>query len=168
MKSALKVAVFAVGLSTFAATTAAQANIGPYAGAMISRAEIDHTDLSSLGYKLGFQASPNLAVEARLGTGLSDDSINGRTYEIDNYVGGYAKLILPMNPQFSFYAIGGYSRAAGKIHTRTTMLSDWTEHEFSVGLGLDLHLARNMSASMEWMNLIDDLDLLSFGVNFSF
>ena len=57
MKSALKVAVFAVGLSTFAATTLAQAQIGPYGGVMISRAEIDHTDLTSLGYKLGFQAS---------------------------------------------------------------------------------------------------------------
>ena len=167
MKSALKVAVIAVGLSTFAATTA-QAHIGPYAGAMISRAEIDHTDLSTLGYKLGFQASPNLAVEARLGTGLSDDSINGWNYEIDNYVGAYAKLILPMNAQFSVYAIGGYARAEGKTYTRTSPVNAWTEHDFSAGLGLDMHLAPNMSASMEWMNLVEDVDLLSFGVSFSF
>src|SRR5690606_40810371 len=83
----------------------------------------DHTDLSSLAYKLGFTASPNLAVEARLGTGLTDDSINGTTYEIDNYVGVYTKLILPMNPQFAAYAIGGYSRVEGKTYTRTSPVS---------------------------------------------
>ena len=168
MKSALKVAVFAVGLSTFAATTLAQAQIGPYGGVMISRAEIDHTDLTSLGYKLGFQASKNLALEARLGTGLTDDSINGLTYEIDNYVGAYAKLLMPFNPQFSAYIIGGYSRAEGKIYNRVSPVHTWSEHDFSAGLGVDLHLAPNLSASMEWINLVDEVDLMSFGVNFSF
>lgn len=167
MKSALQAALLAAGLSMFA-TTAQAALIGPYAGAMISRAEIDHTDLSSLGYKLGFTASPNLAVEARLGTGLTDDSINGTTYEIDNYVGVYTKLILPMNPQFSAYAIGGYSRVEGKTYTRTSRVNNWTEHDISLGLGLDLYLAPNLGASMEWMSLADEVDLISFGVNFSF
>lgn len=167
MKSALKVAVFAVGLSTFAATTA-QAQIGPYAGAMVSRAEINHTDLTSLGYKLGFQPSQNLAVEARLGTGLTDDSISGLTYEIDNYVGVYGKLLLPLGPQFSAYVIGGYSRAEGKIYNRTSPVHVWSDHDFSAGLGLDLYLSQNVSASMEWINLVDEIDLLSFGVSFTF
>src|SRR5690606_41921080 len=108
----------------------------------------DHTDLSSLAYKLGFTASPNLAVEARLGTGLTDDSINGTTYEIDNYVGVYTKLILPMNPQFAAYAIGGYSRVEGKTYTRTSPGNNWTEHALSRGLGLDLHLAPTPGARM--------------------
>lgn len=167
MKSALKVAVFAVGLSTLAATTAAQAQVGPYAGVMISRAEVNHADLTTLGYKLGFQASQNLAVEARLGTGLFDDSMGGWTYEIDNYAGVYAKLLMPLNHQFSVYGIGGYSHAEGKVHQRHYMDS-WSESDFSVGLGLDMHLARNVSASFEWLNLVDDVDLLSFGVSFSF
>lgn len=164
---ALKVAVFAVGLSTLAATTAAQAQIGPYAGVMISRAEVNHADLTTLGYKLGFQASQNLAVEARLGTGLFDDRMAGWTYEIDNYAGAYAKLMLPLNHQFAAYAIGGYSHAEGKVH-RGNYMNSWSESDFSAGLGLDMRLAQNVSASLEWLNLVDDVDLLSFGVNFSF
>lgn len=163
MKSALKVAVFAVALSA----TVAQAHVGPYGGAMISRAEMHHADLTSLGYKLGFQASPNLAVEARLGTGLTDDSINGITYEIDNYVGAYAKLIMPLNHQVSVYGIGGYTRAEGKSYTRTAF-GTWTDHDISLGLGLDMYLAPRLSASLEWMNLVDEVDLLNFGINFSF
>src|SRR5690606_41315389 len=81
MKSAVKAAVFAVGLATLAN---AQAQMGPYVGASISRVEIDHADLTSLGYELRYPANQHFAVQARLGPGLRDDSLSHATYELDD------------------------------------------------------------------------------------
>ncbi|MGP3790327.1 outer membrane beta-barrel protein [Pseudomonas sp. B392_1p] len=165
MKTVLKAAVFAVGLATLAS---AQAQMGPYVGASISRVEIDHADLTSLGYKLGYQANQNFAVEARLGTGLFDDSVDHRTYEIDNYAGLYAKAILPLNHNFSVYGLVGYSRAELKTYTRYGMVNDWSDRDVSSGLGLDIGIERNLSINLEWINLVEDVDLLSFGINYGF
>lgn len=165
MKSVLKVAAFAIGLSTLAT---AQAQVGPYIGANLSRVEVEHANLTSIGYKLGFQTSHYLALEARLGTGLFDSSINGVTYEVDNYAGAYAKFILPLNHNFSVYAVGGYTRAELKAYTGKTILGDWSETDFSSGLGMDIAIDQRTSINMEWINLIEDVDLLSFGVNYSF
>ncbi|MNJ63351.1 outer membrane protein X [compost metagenome] len=165
MKFALKAAVFAVGLATLAS---AQARVGPYLGASLSRAEIDHADLTALGYKLGYQANQNFALEARLGTGLFDDSVDHRTYEIDNYAGLYAKAILPLNHNFSVYGLVGYSRAELKTYTRHGIVNDWSDRDVSSGLGLDITVERNLSINLEWINLVEDVDLLSFGINYGF
>ena len=175
MKHTIKFAALVLGLASVAGVHAQG-----YVGASISRVNVDVSGLSNakpsaISLKLGSQSHPNFAVEARLGAGLSDDSINGGDLKLNNYYGLYAKGILPVTNEFAAYALGGYTRGKVTLSTPTGSASD-TDGDLSYGLGVDFSLSKNTALNLEWARLFKGsvssrdykVDALSFGVNYRF
>jgi hypothetical protein len=70
---------------------------------------------TAIGALLGMSINKNFAIEARLGTSLSDDSIFGANVKIDNFAGVYAKGILPVSNVASVYGLLGYTQGKLKV-----------------------------------------------------
>ena len=125
-------------------------------------------------FRVGVPLSPYLAIEGRVGTGLSTDFsewFGGYDLKIDSFYGGYLKANLPLSPIASVYALAGYS---GIKLRRRFAFSDQTvtDDSPSFGGGLDLNLGRATRLNLEWgrfirINRVDDhyhADILSIGV----
>ncbi len=175
MKHTIKFTALVLGLASVAGVHAQG-----YVGASVSRVNVDIDGLSNakpsaISLKLGSQSHPNFAVEARLGTGLTDDSVNGADLKIKNYYGLYAKGILPVSNEFAAYALGGYTRGKVSLSSPTGSASD-TDGDFSYGAGVDFSLSKNTALNLEWARLFKGtvgsrdykVDALSFGVNYRF
>jgi opacity protein-like surface antigen len=170
-----KIAAGVLGLVAF---TGAHAQDGLYAGALISRLTYSEDGLSDLnptaiGFKLGTQINPNFAVEARLGTGLSDASIDGTGFDlkIDNFVGVYGKGMIPLSDAVSLYGLVGYTY--GKLTVEGFGLSGSdSDSDFSFGFGGDFSLSQTASIGIEWARLFKGdgykVDGLTLGVSFKF
>ena len=178
MTNTIRFAALALGLASVAAVQAQQ---GPYVGGSLSRVEVRIDGLSTakptaLGIRLGSQVSPNFAVEARLGKGIADDSVNnGVNVEIDTYYGLYAKGILPMTNLFSAYGLLGYSRGEVTASGPGGSVSDW-DNDVSYGLGVDFAITKNTTINVEWARLFKGtiaasnykVNALSLGANYRF
>jgi opacity protein-like surface antigen len=177
MTHTIKFAALALGLASVAA---AQAQQGLYVGGSLSRVEVRVDGLSTakptaLGVRLGNQFSPNLAVEARLGKGITDDTVNGVKVEIDTYYGIYAKGILPMTNLFSAYGLLGYSRGEVTRSGPGGSASDW-DSDVSYGLGVDFAITKNTTINVEWARMFKGsiaganykVNALSLGANYRF
>jgi opacity protein-like surface antigen len=177
MTHTIKLATLALCLASIGT---AQAQQSAYGGISLSSAEIRIDGLSTakptaLGVKLGSQASPNFAVEARLGKGIADDSVNGVDVEIDTYYGLYAKGIVPMTNLFSAYGLLGYTRGEVTASGPGGSRSDW-DGDVSYGFGVDFALSQSTSINIEWARLLKGsiagssykVNALSLGANFRF
>jgi opacity protein-like surface antigen len=170
-----KIAAGVLGLLAF---TGAHAQDGLYAGALISRLTYSEDGLSDLnptaiGFKLGTQINPNFAVEARLGTGLSEDTIDGTDIdlELDNFIGVYGKGIFPLSESVSLYGLVGYTHGKLTASNSIGSVSD-SDSDFSFGFGADFALSKSASIGVEWARLFEgdgyEVDGLSVGVSFKF
>lgn len=128
-------------------------------------------------FRIGVPLNPYLAVEGRLGAGLS----NTRTYVdgdpvnvgVDSMVAGYLKGSLPLSPIFSLYGL------AGAAHTRLSVDAygqngSTTDNSFSFGIGGDFNLNRDIGLNVEWVRTMREDgfdadgytgDVLSVGLN---
>lgn len=171
---------FAIAALSLFAVTGAHAQDGFYAGGLISRitySEDGFSDASptAIGLKVGTAINKNFAVEARLGTGLSDDSISvlGTSVDIkvDNFFGVYAKGILPLSDVVSVYGLAGYTRGELTVEALGQSSSD-SDSDFSYGLGADFALSKTASLGVEWARLFKGSDYkvnsLSLSVSFKF
>jgi opacity protein-like surface antigen len=158
----------------------AQGFPGLYVGLDLSEFEYKTGGMSSskpsaIGFVIGQELNPNLALEGRVGTGLSDDRIvfagsRGRL-DIDNYAGGYVRGILPMNPSFSVYGMVGFTHARVRVRPGN-MGSSSTETDFSFGAGLSANITEQFALTAELARLIDTssytVNAVSVGVRYSF
>lgn len=177
MKKSLKVTALAVSMF---ALTPAFAQEGMYVGVNVSQTEYKEEGIpsakpSAISFKVGNQFNKNFALEARLGTGLSDDRITvfgvPATVEVDNFYGVYAKGILPVSNMISAYGLVGYTH--GEITARAAGMSvTGSDSDFSYGLGVDFAITQNMSLNIEWARLFEGagykVNALSFGVGYKF
>ena len=124
-------------------------------------------------FRVGMQFSPYLALEGRIGTGISDDSSNGFRVDTHAIYGGYIKGMLPLAPTFSVYGLAGVS---GLDLQRNYYKHESSDSGLSFGAGADWQLGGGASLNLEWMRLIDGenagydyaADQLTFGVNWHF
>lgn len=177
MKTALKIAALTLGLTTFAA---AHAQTGLYAGVGVAQVQYKEDGFQSLEptaitFRVGSQLNPNFAVEARLGTGLSDGSgtFSGIpiSAEIDNFYGVYAKGIIPVTSWFAPYAMVGYTHA--KVTARAGGFSaSNSDSDFSYGIGADFPVSKNIAINLEYARLFAgdgyNADAISLGVAYKF
>jgi opacity protein-like surface antigen len=166
------VSIAALSLATVGAAHAE----GLYAGALLTRTTVSidgagDVNPTTIGAKLGMSINKNFAVEARLGTGLSDDSIVGVDVKVDNFAGIYAKGILPLSDVASVYGLLGYTQGKLKFEVPGQSESD-SDSDISYGLGADFAISATTSVGVEWARLFksDDfkVDGLSVGVSFKF
>lgn len=125
--------------------------------------------------KYGYYFNDFIAVEGRLGFGISDDSINISgipvTLKIDSLVGMYAIASLPLSNAASVYGLLGFTRA--ELTASALGLSvGGSETDFSYGAGAEFSFGNNTSASIEYMSYLTesdfDVNAISIGINFAF
>ena len=139
-----------------ASWVSAQEGYGPYGS---GRSRYDYPFYSNVYAVL----SPNLAIEGRLGGGLSSAQANNYGIEVHSLFAGYLKGSVPLAPGFSLYGLGGVAnvdlqRDFGRAYANDTGLS--------YGLGMDFDLASNARLSLEWTHLATG-DNLGYGYDVS-
>ncbi|HEX5094158.1 MAG TPA: porin family protein [Burkholderiales bacterium] len=162
------------GIAACGALATGWAQEGTYAG--VSYASVHYTqdgfpsaDPSAAAFKLGRRLNPFLAIEARAGFGVGDDTV---TYlgspvdvSIDHYFGLYAKGILPLGDAFSVYGVagvvGGRVIADGFGYRATR-----SDTGLSYGAGIDIALGRRWGLNFEWAELFKDSDFKVQGTSF--
>lgn len=180
MRALALAAVAAVCLVASAPARAQEARPGPYGGIIFSQLGYDQSGASSahltnLGGVLGQVISPHFAIEGRFGLGVDDDRIEVGTVpvniDLDYYVSGFLKGILPLAPRFGLYGLAGLTIGKFSASRDTTYLNKW-ESDFSYGAGVEFGLAPTLSLGVEWLRLFEgsgyNLDAVSILLNFRF
>jgi hypothetical protein len=178
MKLSWKCAAVAAGL--LCASVAHAQTEGLYAGVTLSQVTYKEDGFPSakpltIGGKFGKQFTPNLALEARLGFGISDDEVDAGgipvKVELDNYFGVYGKGILPLSQNFSLYGLLGFTRAELTASAFGFSSSD-SDDDISYGIGAEFGISRSASISLEWARLLEGegfkIEGLTLGVSFWF
>jgi hypothetical protein len=109
-------------------------------------------DITHLTGRVGGYINDNLALEARLGTGVTDDTVQGTDVSLRYLVGANLRAGVKVNQLFP-YVMLGFTRADIETENNGNSESN-AETDTSYGAGLDLDLS-GMTVTMEYANLID-------------
>lgn len=144
---ATKLATLTAVITTFLLTTGiAKAN--DYFGVNYMLVEVESADPDAVQFKYGTMVDKNLAIEGRLGLGISDDN----SVELDNFFGVYAAYNFMPTEKFNPYAVLGFTR--GKISAGSNSESG---SDLSFGIGLNVnHVVDSVTLNIEWINLYND------------
>lgn len=128
-------------------------------------------DLDGLFIRGGYQLNDNLAIEARLGEGVNDDSIYGVKLELKEFYGAYFKVGMPTSIGLYPYVIAGGTH--GKLEASYHGYHDSaSKTDLSYGAGADYHFDSKWSAGVEYMKYLDtdgiDFTGVTLGVNYKF
>ncbi|WP_170230880.1 porin family protein [Spiribacter vilamensis] len=161
----------ALALMTTTAPTMA-ANAGDaYVGGGFTRTSYDEQGApefnpSALIGRLGYYVTDNIAVEGRLGFGLSSDETSARLngmnvtgeLDIERLAGAYAVAHLPVTGAMSVYGLAGFSYAEAEITASAGGLSGSLTRDdtgFSYGVGAQAGLTEAISGYVEWASYLD-------------
>jgi opacity protein-like surface antigen len=190
LKKYLSVLVFA------ACSTAATAADSPfYVGVQLSATELkeseagnsDSFDFTTLSALAGYQFTPYIAAEVRLGTGVKDESYRELDYSeklsVDLQSMLLLKGIVPVTDTFSLYGLAGYASTKFKYQERETGFS-YSETEtingVAWGVGAGFRITPRLTATLEYLQLPDEkfydgpynfklkTNNLTLGVNYQF
>jgi hypothetical protein len=100
--------------------------------------------------QIGEQFNPYLAVEGRLGAGVTGDQYGFYHVDVPVVYGGYAKGILPLSPWFSGYAIAGVGGV--QLHRNYPDYST-SDVGLSLGVGGEFTLYGGLKLHAEWARL---------------
>jgi hypothetical protein len=128
---------------------------GPYMGFSLGRMNYSEDGLDSITpltgqFIVGAPLSRNLALEARLGTGLGRSSTDGYGVEARALYGGYVKGLLPLSPAVSLYGLAGVQ---GVNLRRNFGAYETHDAGLAFGFGADFGLGGGMHVSIEWQRL---------------
>ncbi|GGF63481.1 porin family protein [Alteromonas lipolytica] len=172
MKKALF--LLTTGLLAAASNVNAAETLSPsiYAGASAvyvdySEGDID-MDLGAILGRVGTQLTDYVALEARLGTGVSDDSLYGVELELNYMYGLYAKAGFENNG-FYPYVVLGYTKGEleasyGGYHENAS------DSDLSYGAGIDYAFTDRVSGNIEYMSYLDKdgYELNGFSAGFTY
>ncbi|MDN3516276.1 porin family protein [Aquisalimonas lutea] len=182
--------VFVITTTLLAAPALTLADTGTdasgYVGAQAAFAEYDPdnvsgtADLTALVGRAGFRASRYFSMEARLGTGLGDDSVDvfvpgagnvAVDVDIDYLFGAYGRGHIPLSDRFSLYGVAGFT--SGELTFDAAGYSDSeSDSGLSYGVGADFHATDHVGLNVEYMQYLDEsnyeISALSVGVVGSF
>lgn len=132
----------------------------------------EDASLGALFVRGGYQFNPNLALEARLGAGVSDDKIEGVKVELEHMYGAYIKAGTPTLNRLYPYFLVGWTDVKMKASVPGDSNTD-TRGGPSFGLGIDVYITHNISANLEYAELYNKtpdakIDGLSLGVSYKF
>ncbi|WP_237673842.1 porin family protein [Vreelandella profundi] len=179
MKKIILISALASSFALASSTTLADNTGTSYVGGLFSHYTYDESSGSSdasptgLTVRGGYFLTDYIAIEGRLGTGISDDTISGTSIdlELDQLMGAYAAGYLPLNNMFSLYGLIGFSYAEGSASNRLTSIS-FDDDGFSYGAGAQINFTPQVSGQLEYMYYLDksdyDLTAASLGVSYNF
>jgi len=172
-----------LGIAALVSTPAAGTEAGStYAGGQFAMLDYDVDGVSSFNPtgligRVGHFVADYVAIEGRVGFGLSDDSITVQgvrvTGELENLFGAYVVGHLPIEGAFSPYGLLGFTSAKARLELPDFGISETdTDSGFTWGLGVDIRVNPQVSINGEYVRYLDeseyDFSALSFGVNFWF
>ncbi len=175
MKSALL--TLALSSALLAGPAAADLNQGHgYVGGQLNYLTFDtgFGDVNPIGLTAlgGYQFNPYLALEARIGVGLTDDSLKGMfldeiSLELDRYFGGYLVGTVPLSDWVAIYGMAGFvdAKISAKMEGQSVSESD---NEFSFGAGLKLYGTESAAFTLEYLVMFEDVDTLNLGFTYRF
>jgi outer membrane protein W len=148
---------------------------GPYVGVDAARATVssryvdDSSDIS-FGLTAGYQATPNLAVEAvvrSLSFNPFRDLLAPAGYYPDQHYGIAVVGSAPLSDDVSIYAKGGVGRTS--MHATRNNLPDRNETDPIIGIGVRYGFSSNWALNLEASRLTKtDVNLISVGVRYQF
>ncbi|MGP9679593.1 porin family protein [Halomonas sp. AOP27-A1-41] len=165
MTKQFSIAVIATAVALASSSALANSAGSGYVGALASHYVFDvdgiRDDVNPTGLTIrgGYFLNDFVAIEGRIGTGLSDDSIGGSgvDVELDQLMGVYAVGHLPVNNVFSFYGLLGFSYAEATISNRFVSVSD-DDDGFSYGAGVQLNFTPQISGQLEYVSYLNKSD----------
>jgi len=166
-KFLIGLAISAVATSTVIAEE--EAKSGWYGGASYAQLDTDiagivEFDLGALVFNAGYQINDYVAIETRLGTGITDDDIVGLELELDYLWGIYTKIGIPTGTAFYPYVVLGYTKAELELSGLGYSESD-SDSDTSYGVGANFTVNDNFGVFAEYMNWYDDEDIEITGFN---
>jgi hypothetical protein len=145
--------------------------IGASAGEVFYKESGLGTMVPSIAFaQIGDQFNPYLAVEGRVGGGITGDNYGFFHVDVPFVYGGYVKGILPMSPWFSGYAIAGVTGV--QLHRNYPEFNS-SNAGFTFGVGTEVTLFGGASVHAEFVQLDQgnnegyhfNAEQLSVGVN---
>ncbi len=107
-----------------------------------------------------------LAIEGRLGLGITDDDVDGVTVETDYYFGIYARGEFAATHKLFPYALLGYSKIEATAKGFGGSLSD-DDSDISFGIGTRYEHSEKFTFNLEYMfQMVDDVSGLSIGLRY--
>lgn len=96
--------------------------------------QVGKSDTGTLNGRIGYQISPNFAVESEGGFGINDDKVNNVTIKTRGSLGGFAVASAPVGERLSLMGRAGYvhrwtEAKAGSVKTKDD------DGSFAVGVG---------------------------------
>jgi len=135
----------------------------------------DDANILSIGGKLGVELHKYFSVEARLGTGITEEEdyegVQGLDLSLDYYLGAYALATLPIGEKLSIYGLLGYTKAEMSAEYAGFEISE-DESDMSYGLGAEFKVNDKASFTAEYTNLLDgstyEVTSINVGMKFNF
>lgn len=118
---------------------------------------------TAVALKFGKNMSPSMAIEGRVGFGMSDDSgevcIGGFgcadvDLEIDSLMGAYVRGIAPLSERARFYGLLGMTRGEITVGAGGESFSE-TETDLSYGVGAEFLMGESTGLNLEYLLAID-------------
>lgn len=107
--------------------------------------------------RVGFFPISQLAIETRLGGGVSDDKANGIDLGLDHLIGAYTVVhAITFQDMFSFYFLGGLNQHQFEKNASSWSSKPSSELELSYGGGLDIYVHNNLGINIEYISYQDD------------
>jgi hypothetical protein len=179
MKKSIRTLALVVGALSSSSVLA-----GSYWGLGFSNYELESefdgleltTDIRGIEGAYGFESSPNIAWEFRLGLGLGDNDVklstgnnsfsSGINYKASSYFSGYFRPQY-VTESFQFYGLLGYSSVSGEL-SGGGVSEDTSDDGISYGVGAGFIFSDNNAFNLEWKNLaaIDDGDITGLSLTY--
>jgi opacity protein-like surface antigen len=108
-------------------------------------------------FRVGVLINPYIAIEGRVGTGLSTEFtalLGGYDLQIDSLYGAYLKGNIPLSSSASLYALAGYSAIKFRRNFRFNSDESVSDDSASFAGGLEVNLRRNLKLNLEWGRFI--------------
>lgn len=134
-----------------------------------SEGTLDGINNSAIAFTVGYKAMKHLAIEAQLGTGVTDDkvTVDGSQVTLKNkeFYGVYLRPYLPVSETIELYGRLGYF--SGKLSASGKSVSDTDrKNDLAYGIGAAFALSKSMSATIEYNQWFDkdDIKVSGFGI----
>src|SRR5690606_8314813 len=102
--------------------------------------------------KLGHFLLDQIAVEGRLGLGVTSDTVAGVDYDMDRLLGAYLTGYVPLGEQITAYALVGVTEARFSASGITAT----TDSGFTWGFGADLYASPKFAINAEYTRYLDE------------
>ena len=163
---------------------------GAYAGVQYASTDFSFEgvseDFSPTGLigRAGSNFNKYVAIEGRLGIGLSDDTVTATdgvttasvSIELDTLIGLYGVGHVPLGKSSSIYALVGLTQvdatASGSVTGSGSASFSDDESDLSYGIGADIGILYNLWVNVEYVQYLDksdiDVSAIALGLKFGF